>query len=88
MNYKSILPDGYVPSRECIDWLRNEQQRLFDAHGKAVRDFYNADSTCAKDYRHLQILSLFTQAVHIAYLDAYDRWINQHAFDWMKGGEF
>ena len=92
MNYKSILPDGYVPSRECVDWLRNEQQRLFDAHSKAFHQHFERpalDRVFARDeWEHVQTLGRFAQLVFNAYRNASDRWINQHAFDWMKEGDF
>ncbi len=92
MNYKSILPDGYVPSRECVDWLRNEAQRLYDAHGKAFHEHFERpalDRVFAYDeWKHVQTLERFAQLVFNAYCDASDRWINQPAFDWMKRGEF
>lgn len=88
MSYKSILPDGYVPSRECVDWLQNEAERLFDMYGIALHEYannillVNAD----KEYKHVQNLHLFTEIAHSAFKDAYKRWINQQAFDFLMEG--
>ncbi|MBR0035811.1 MAG: hypothetical protein IJP54_09060 [Synergistaceae bacterium] len=87
MSYNSIIPDGFVPSRECVDWLQSEAMRLFDTHGDTLRECYKLKSPYAKDYMHFYTLGLFTELIHEAYKDAYQRWINQPAFDWMKEGE-
>lgn len=92
MSFPSILPKGFVPSRECVDWLRNEAQRLSDAHSEAFRKHFNRpalERVFARDeWEHIQTLDKFAELLHNAYLDAADRWINQPAFDWMKGGDF
>lgn len=88
MNYNSIIPDGFVPSRECIDWLRIEAKRLFDIHGEAFRKHFERpalDRVFNRDeWEHVQNLGHFALLVYNAYNEASDSWLNQPAFDWMK----
>ena len=87
MNYKHLYPDGFVPTREYVDWLYNEANRMFEVYTAAFHDYFKHKTPCIDDYKHVQLLGEFAQIMHDAYRKASDDWINQPAFDWMKEGD-
>lgn len=59
MNYKSLIPEGFTPTTECIDWLTTESFKLWrlaenaaDAHNWKRYDTLSAMGNIIWDARN------------------------------------
>lgn len=87
----SIIPDGFVPSRECVNWLHGQAQKLSELQQTASNKHFKRpvlERVFFRDeWEHIRNLGLFVQLMYNACYEAWDDWFNQPAFDWMKGGD-
>lgn len=92
MSYNSIIPDGFIPTRECTKWLRNEAARFQEIYNNIFQEYYSRPLVdqlfTGPERERIRKLGLIAEALHNAHSEASDRYSNQPAFDWMKGGDF
>lgn len=76
MSYDSIIPDKFVPSKQCVDWLLNEAQRIQGIWDAEFHDYFEHKSPLYSNYRHVQILGTFATIASETYRRAANDWLN------------